>query len=432
MSSPGPSAPWSVAVIGAGAAGILAAIFAARRGARVVLLESRPAPGAKIRVSGGGRCNVLPSHVDLDDFDTGGSRMAMRNVLFSWPLGEVRRFFTDELAVPLKTETTGKMFPVSDRSRDVIEALLRECAGSGVTLQGGARVVALRPEESGGERAFAVKTASGSVVWARRVVLATGGLSLPKTGSDGGGLALARALGHSVRATYPALVPLLASDPGWGELTGMSLRARLRAVAGGRTLDEREGDFLFTHRGFSGPVVLDMSRHVARPGAAGGTTGAGSVGTTGAEAVGLEAAWLGSAAPDWERMFLARKNREVGFVVARFLPRRLAERLCGLAALPAARTTSQLTRDERARLLGVLRACPLGIAGNEGYATAEVTGGGIPLEEIGTRTLESRLVPGLHLCGEMLDVVGRIGGYNFLWAWVTGRKAGEGAADHQA
>jgi predicted Rossmann fold flavoprotein len=411
--SPSGSPRLPVVVVGAGAAGLTAAIFAARCGAPVVLLETRPAPGAKIRVSGGGRCNVLPSTVSLDDFATGGSRNTMRNILYSWPLDEVRAFFESELGVPLKVEETGKVFPVSDRSLDVVQALLRECARVGVDLRGPFRVTGIAREDAAERAAFRVESTGGATVVARRVVLATGGLSLPKTGSDGGGLEIARALGHSVRETYPALVPLVAKDRAWGALAGVSLRARLRAVAGGRVLEEREGDFLFTHRGFSGPIALDLSRHFAAPGAG---------------EVELRAAWGAIGAEEWDRVLRAPGRRIVSALVRERLPRRLADRLLGLAGVPEGRSTSDLPREERVRLVGALSDCPLEVAGNEGYAVAEVTAGGVPLEEVSPRTLESRVVPGVHLAGEMLDVVGRIGGYNFLWAWVTGRKAGEGAA----
>jgi len=404
---------WPVAVVGAGAAGLLAAIFAARAGVRVLLLETRPVPGAKIRVSGGGRCNILPSRVGLENYHTDGSRHTLRNILFSWPLGEVRGFFERDLGLPLAVEETGKVFPASNSARDVVDALLRECRRTGVTLAGDSRVEVLRRAEAPGCPGFLLETASGGRIEAWRVVLATGGLSLPRTGSDGGGLRLARAMGHGMREPYPALVPLRSADPAWLELAGISLPARLRAMDGAALLEEREGDLLFTHRGFSGPVVLDLSRHVTRR--AGGT-------------VRLLAAWGGSSAPAWEDLLTVPGRRQVATLLRDHLPRRLIDRLMALAGVSEARATSELPRAERLRLVEMLTACPLPVAGDEGYGVAEVTGGGVPLDEVVPRTLESRIVPGLHMAGEMLDVVGHIGGYNFLWAWVTGRKAGEAAA----
>jgi len=415
-------------VIGAGAAGLLAALFAGRAGARVVLVETRPKPGAKIRVSGGGRCNVLPSQAQLEDFFTDGSRNALRNVFASWPLADVREFFERDLGVALKVEDTGKVFPASDDPREIVDGLLNACAAAGVELRAGERVVALRrvgsseraPErtdertdERRGEPRFELEFESGALLRAQSVVLATGGLSLPKTGSDGFGFEAARALGLRVHATYPALAPLISADPAWGELAGVSLRVEVRAYAGDKELDRSAGDFLFTHRGFSGPVALDMSRHVTAPGA---------------EHVQLVVSWLGFDAAAWEQRLLAGGSRSVEGVLREVLPRRLVARLVALAQAPGGRRLAELTRDERKRLVRALAACPLAVSSNEGYRTAEVTGGGVALDEVVTKTLEARAIPGLYFAGEVLDVIGRIGGFNFLWAWVSGRKAGLSAA----
>jgi hypothetical protein len=410
-----PPALHPVVVIGAGAAGLLAALFAGRGGARVLLCETRPKPGAKIRVSGGGRCNVLPSQSSLDDFHTSGSRNALRNVFASWPLEKVREFFEVELRIPLKVEETGKVFPVSDDPSEILGALLDACAAAGVELRAGERIHALRRLEGAADGArFELEFEGGSRVRARCVVLATGGLSLPKTGSDGFGFEVARSLGLRVHDTYPALAPLISSDAKWGELAGVSLRVELRALRGDKELDRAAGDFLFTHRGFSGPVALDMSRHVTAPGQSD---------------VKLVAAWLGLDSAEWEKRLTIGGVRSVSTALRELLPRRLVTRLLELAAAPAERKLAELTREERRRLVRVLGACPLEVCDNEGYRTAEVTAGGVALDEVSTKTLEARNVPGLFFAGEVLDVVGRIGGYNFLWAWVSGRKAGTAAAE---
>ena len=407
--------PWPVVVVGAGAAGMTAALFAGRAGARVLLLETRPRPGAKIRVSGGGRCNVLPAAAASDDFHTSGSQHALRNILLSWPLDRVRAFFEHDLGIPLKTEPTGKIFPVSERPQDVVDALLGACAGSGVVLAGGFRAADVRQlpasAPAGPAARFEIHSADGHIVRAATLVLATGGLSLPKSGSDGGGLEIVRRLGVAMVPTYPALVPLLAADRRWQALAGVSVRAQLRAVRDNKMLEERDRELLVTHRGFSGPVVLDMSRHV-----------------TAGDGVRLLVRWGGAAAPDWETALRPAGNRQVATLLRGHLPDRLAERLLELAEVPSERRESELTRAERGRLVDVLERWPLPVSGNEGYATAEATGGGVALGAVHTRTLECRAVPGLFLCGEMLDVVGRIGGYNFLWAWASGRKAGQAAA----
>jgi predicted Rossmann fold flavoprotein len=405
-------------VIGAGAAGILAAIFAARGGARTLLIESHPKPGAKIRVSGGGRCNVLPSAMELGDFHTEGSRSSLRNVFASWPLAQVREFFERDLGLALKVEETGKVFPVSDDANEVVAALFRECERAGVVVVAGVRVGELRRCEPAADGArFELVTSLGERVRCARVALCTGGLSLPKTGSDGWGFDAARALGHKVLTTYPALVPLLSAQQRWHDLAGVSLRTTIRAMRGDAVIEERTGDLLFTHKGFSGPVVLDQSHHVTDPRRDG---------------VVLTAAWLGADSAKWEERLLQGGTRTVVTTLRELMPRRLVGALLELAAVGPDRKLAELSRDERRRLVRVLAACPLDVEGDEGYRTAEVTGGGLALDEVATKTLESRLVPGLFLAGEILDVTGRIGGFNFLWAWISGRKVGLAVAAQAA
>jgi predicted Rossmann fold flavoprotein len=406
---PDGAAPHVRPLVVVGAAGLAAAIFAARAGVRPLVFETRAKPGAKIRVSGGGRCNVLPSQASIDDFHTSGSTNALRKLFASWPLESVRDFFERELGIELVVEATGKVFPRSDDAREVVAALLGELERVGAELRAGVAVERLERAPHG----LDLVLADGERIAARRVIVATGGLSLPKTGSDGAGLRFASALGHALEPDYPALVPLFAGEAAWGELAGLSLPARLRVVRDGRIVAERRGDLLFTHRGFSGPVALDVSLHLTAPWAGDAR---------------LFAHWVGRSAPAWDDWLRQGGRRPVGAALREELPRRLAALLLERARVDPERSLAQLAREERARLVEQLDACPLPIAGNEGYRTAEVTGGGVTLAELVTNTLESRLVPGLHFAGEVVDVTGRIGGFNFLWAWVSGRRAGEAAA----
>jgi predicted Rossmann fold flavoprotein len=402
---------WPFVVVGAGAAGLLAGLFAARGGARTLVLETRKQPGAKIRVSGGARCNVLPSTMQWEDFHTHGSMNSVRKVLQSWPLEQVRRFFEEDLAIPLKVEATGKVFPESDDPREVVVKLLSALERSGAALVGALRVAKIGRVAQHGRELFELAAEDGRAILAERICLATGGLSLPKTGSDGRGFEFARALGHELSPLYPALVPLLTDDPTWTELAGVSLPARLNVIRAGKVAHSERGDFLFTHKGFSGPVALDVSWQFS-----------------GLESASLEAAWLADAAPAWETLLTGGGRHSLSSVLREYLPRRLCDVLLARAGVGPESTLAALSREGRKALLRELEHCELKVCGNEGYRTAEVTDGGVQLSSLRTATLESRSVPGLYFAGEIVDVCGRIGGFNFLWAWVSGRKVGDAVA----
>ena len=400
-----------VVVVGAGAAGLVAAVFAARAGASVVVVERTRRGGKKIVVSGGGRCNVLPAEVDVSRFVTDSSPNTLRRILRTWPLAEQRRFFEDDLGIPLAREGP-KLFPVSNRATDVRDALVGAAAEAGAELRFSTSVTDVRREGAG----WTVETDGGPLA-AGRVVVATGGLSVPKTGSDGFGLALAARLGHALVPTYPALTPLTAGDGAspHAELSGVSLTAHVAAPAGKRGV-ETAGGFLFTHRGYSGPAVLDVS-HL--------TTLSRERGD-GSQPV--RVAWTGRDERAWDAELRRHGPETVASLLRAELPTRLADALLAEAGVPPERTRAELRRDERRRLARALGAYELPWTGDEGYKKAEVTGGGVPLGDVDPATLESRRAPGLHLCGEVLDAFGPIGGYNFLWAWATGRLAGLAAA----
>lgn len=398
-----------IVVVGAGAAGLVAAIFARTTGAPVTLLERTSDGGRKILISGGGRCNILPSSLHPELFVTDSPGHLMRGLLKSWPLSEQRRFFEEEVGLPLALEEeTGKLFPRSDRARDVRDGLVTLARERGVIFQRNTHVTKLAWDAADGT-SWRLQTSQGGIS-ASAVVLATGGLSVPATGSEGAGLRFAEDLGHTIQPLYPALTPLTGGMPGNADLAGISLTVRLRAKGDGRSR-EAEGGFLFTHRGYSGPSVLDVS-HVA-------------VRSSGSAVV--RAAWTDRTEAQWLQDIAATTGRVAG-VVARHLPERLADALCADAGLPADRRGSELRREERLALIERLTAYALPWTGDEGYKKAEVTGGGVALTDVDARTLESKRQRGLFMCGEMLDAFGPIGGYNFAWAWATGRAAGLGAA----
>jgi predicted Rossmann fold flavoprotein len=373
-----------------------------------MLLEGSRACGLKILVSGGGRCNVLPSEFALDDFFTAGSKNVLRRLFRTWQLADVQQFFEDHLGVPLVVEEeTGKVFPQSQNARDIRDALVAACLAAGARLQTDWRVKSIEVKD---DATFAITNETGESIASRRVVMATGGQSLPKTGSDGAGYGFVRQLGHRIVTTYPALVPLTTDDPGIRELTGISLPVRWRAVRdNNKVMEERTRELLFTHRGVSGPSILDASHWSVREGAA------------------IHLRWQDLDRDTWQARWNAAPRQQVVTVVSEVLPRRLARLLCERARIPAEMRCSNMRAELRDGLLDLLCNFELPVTGNAGYGVAEVTGGGVPLDEVHPSTLESRKTPGLYLCGEILDVIGRIGGYNFLWAWVTGRLAGESA-----
>jgi predicted Rossmann fold flavoprotein len=401
-------------IVGAGAAGIVAAIFASERSS-VTLLERTSDGGRKILISGGGRCNVLPVALEPHRFVTESPPHLLRGMLRAWPLVAQREFFERDVGVPLMLEEeTGKLFPVSRRARDVRDGLIELARRRGVQFQWDTSVTGLTPASNG----WSIETTRG-VIDARAVVLATGGLSVPKTGSDGTGIRLAMRLGHALHDTYPALTPLIAEPAVHASLAGVSLDVRLRAKWRGKSA-EASGGFLFTHRGYSGPSVLDLSHIAVR---------SRMNGDDAADAAVFRVAWLAKAAGEWQHE-LATSAGLVVTTVARHLPHRLAVQLLKEAGVPPDREAAGLRRHERTALLEALTAFVLPLTGDEGYKKAEVTGGGIALDEVNPQTLESRRHAGLFLCGEMLDAFGPIGGHNFAWAWSTGRAAGLGVSQY--
>lgn len=403
-----------IVVVGAGAAGLMAAIFAT--GDRPVLLLERTRDGGrKILISGGGRCNVLPSAVDPGRYVTASSPNLMKRLLRSWPLAEQRRFFEEEVGLRLALEPeTGKLFPVSNKAREVRDRLVALAERRGVVTRFNATMVGLVPPA--GDLPWQILLEGGEILHAHSVILATGGLSVPKTGSDGTGLRVVGRLGHTIHETYPALTPLTAEPPRHAALAGVSLEVTLQApLEKGRFTTS--GGFLFTHRGYSGPAALNISHLAVLSRIHGGPLQP------------ILAQWTELDDAGWDSL-LRSASGPVGAQLRRRLPHRLADTLLAECGLDPAQSLAQLRRDDRARLVELLARYPLPWTGDEGYKKAEVTGGGVDLAEIDPRTMESRIHPGLFLCGEILDTFGPIGGYNFFWAWATGRAAGRGAAMH--
>lgn len=392
----------------------MAAIFASRGGAETILLERTRDGGRKILISGGGRCNVLPMQVDESRLVTDSSPRSLRKILRSWPLAGQISFFEDELGIPLAEEPQSlKLFPKSNKARDVRDSLLAYAVGAGTKIITESIVTGFGPHAGG----WRVESDGASALECDAVVVATGGLSVPNTGSDGLGLRELARLGHTMHPVYAALTPVTATATPFDGLSGVSLRVTITARDDVNSrFAEATGGFLFTHHGYSGPSVLDISHVVVR-------SRAESDGSAR-----LTVKWTDLDSAAWEVALRPHGNRSVAGAVRAYLPDRLVAVLLELADCDPGRSLAELRRDERRRVIKALVACDLPWDGDEGYRKAEVTGGGVSLAEVEPGSMESRRHRGLYICGEALDAFGPVGGYNFLWAWATGRAAGMGAA----
>lgn len=426
---------FDVVVLGAGAAGLVAAIRAAELGDRVLLLEKNRRPGVKILISGGTRCNITNARGlrilnvvsgPIDPAYDSNQALGARSIQQAFGaggafLGPALKTLSVENTVSMfeaegvatKVEGNGKVFPVSDRAIDVLDALLRRLRRLGAELRTNAAALGVEPADHG----FLVRLADSNVS-TRRVIVAVGGQSYPGCGTTGDGYGIARSFGHTIVEPRPALVPIRVAADWVTTLKGVTLpdvRATVRGAGGAPLLERREA-VLFAHFGLTGPAILDVSRAVARH--------------QGPEPLEL----ILDLAPDLRLETLDQQlqaaarigRRPVASLLPDQIPHRLAEALVAASSIPAARMGPDLSRDERRRLASSVKSLCLPITGTLGFAKAEVTSGGVVLSEVEPRTLESRLRPGLYFAGEVLDLDGLIGGYNFQAAWSTGWLAGEG------
>jgi predicted Rossmann fold flavoprotein len=394
----------------------MAAIFAARGGADTTLIERTRDGGRKILISGGGRCNVLPMRLDESRYVTDSSPNLMRKMLRAWPLREQVAFFEQDLGLPLVEEPeSSKLFPKSNKARDVRDGLLACATRAGATLRMSTVVTGFHPTANG----WRVECDGAPPTECDAVIVATGGLSVPNTGSDGLGLRELARLGHAVHPVYAALTPITARRSPFAELSGVSLRVRISARDREAKREAASaGGFLFTHHGYSGPSVLDVSHVVVR--------------AKSPVSAKLAVQWTELDAAGWEEALGPQGNRTVTGALRAVLPDRLVTVLLAQAKVDATRSLAELRREERIRLIDTLVADDLPWSGDEGYKKAEVTGGGVALGEVHAQTMESKRHPGLFICGEVLDAFGPVGGYNFYWAWATGRAAGIAASARAA
>ena len=408
------STAWDVIVVGAGAAGLMAASSAAEAGSRVLLLEKNRRPGVKILMSGGTRCNITHATDNRGIVEAFGTRgRFLHSALAALSVEETIQFFESE-GVLTKVEETGKVFPVSNKAADVLQALLIRLERSGAVL---ALDEPVRQLVASAEL-FTIET-SRRTLETPRLILTTGGQSYPGSGTTGDGYPMTRAFGHAIVPPRPALVPIRIVEAWLSDLRGITLGdVRVTLNDGSTKLIARRGSLLFAHFGLTGPVILDLSSHVS--------------GHPCPTALRLIVDFLPEISEleleaGLKALSVDSARKQLAHVVAPALPRRLIELLLGRVGFASDRRAACITREERGLLLQVLKRFELAVLGTLGFGKAEVTAGGVELAEVDSRTMESKRRPGLYIAGELLDLDGPIGGFNFQAAFSTGWLAGASA-----
>ena len=407
---------WNIVVLGAGAAGLIAAIRAAELGRRVVVLEKNRKAGVKILMSGGTRCNVTHACDERGIVEAYGQPgKFLFSALAAFSVQDTLDLFAAE-GVATKTEPGGKIFPVSNRALDVLHALLARLQRSGAVLALDEPVTELTKSEPG----FSIKTPRRALT-SDAVIMTTGGKSYPGSGTTGDGYRMLAAFGHTIMPTRPALVPITSSSAWVAELRGVTLPDVALTLSGATPKPAtRRGSLLFAHFGLSGPVALDLSRLVS--------------GHAKPRELSLAIDLLPDAKADeldqWlQEQSLAAGKKQLANVLAERVPHRIAEVLLAQTNQSLDRKAAGLSRADRTALVQLIKQLLVPITGTLGFEKAEVTAGGVALSEVDSRTMQSKLVPGLFIAGEVLDLDGPIGGYNFQAAWSTGWLAGMHAAN---
>jgi predicted Rossmann fold flavoprotein len=416
---------YDVIVVGGGPSGLMASIAAAETGARVLLIDKGDKLGRKLGISGGGRCNVTNAKEaeELVRHIPGNGRF-LYSALSVFGSREIIEFF-EELGIRLKEEDRGRMFPVTDKAKSVVDALIGRAADCKVDFRTNSPVEAIIYEDG---RVAGVKPRGSSAIACRAVIIATGGKSVPHTGSTGDGYAWAEAGGHSITELYPTEVPLTSREPfiRSRELQGLSLRDVVLTVwsSKGKKLAEHDGDMLFTHLGLSGPAALRCSQFVVKELK---KTGGPSVRIT------IDLKPGDSEEKVWKdtwRLMETEPKKQLKNVLRSYVPEKLLPLLLRGAGLQDELTFDNLPKQPWTLLAKLIKAFPVEVNGTLSLEEAFVTGGGVNLKEIDPRTMGSKLTGGLYFCGEILDIHGYTGGYNITAAFSTGYTAGKSAANN--
>ncbi len=409
-----------VLIIGGGAAGMMAAAFAAKNGNRVEVFEKNEKLGKKLFITGKGRCNITNA-ADLEDFFSAvtSNPKFLYSAFYSFTNEQVISFF-EELGVKTKVERGGRVFPVSDHSSDVIQALKNEMERLGVKINLNAEVKELITEKNSTiETVNGIRLVSGKKISGDAVIVATGGISYPSTGSTGDGYRFARRCGHKVSELSPSLVPMEVKEWYAGELMGLSLRnIEIRITDGKKKLYQEFGEMLFTHYGVTGPVILSASSVVGKK----------LKDTELTLHIDLKPA-LTEEQLDKRvlREFETNHNRQFKNAVDSLFPSKLRPVIVELSGIPEEKKVHEITKEERLRFVRLIKDFTMTLTGLRGYNEAIITKGGVSVKEIDPGTMESKLIKGLYFAGEVLDLDAVTGGYNLQIAWSTGYLAGMNA-----
>ena len=399
-------------VIGGGPAGMMAAITAARRGVRVILVEHEHFCGKKLRITGKGRCNVC-NNCEVKEFfrNVPVNPKFLYSALNRFPPSDTIAFF-EGIGVPLKTERGSRVFPVSDNAHDIARALESEMRRAGVQILFADAEKILTADGA----VCAVKTDRG-VITCTSALISTGGVSYPLTGSTGGGHKMAAALGHTITALRPSLVPLTSDDPDCAEMQGFSLKNVTLTLLdkNRRVLYSELGEMMFAHFGVTGPLVLSASAHLRDSNDGPYTLEIDLKPALDAER--LDARLL--------RDFEKYRNRDFANALGDLAGRAMIPVLVRRSGIPPETKVNSVTRAQRLALLQLLKAFPVSVTGTRPIEEAIVTSGGVSVSEVDPRSMESKLVRGLFFAGEILDVDAYTGGFNLQIAWSTGHLAGE-------
>lgn len=405
---------WDVVVIGGGPAGMMAAGKAASKGKQVLLLEKNDGLGKKLLITGGGRCNVTNNKQDdrtmLAKYK--GNDKFLFSAFSQWNVKDTLSFFNTR-GVETKEENEGRIFPVSNSARSIYDVLYAYMKETGVQIHTSSTISQIKKDKDG---TFLLTTKSANLIRAQKVILATGGISRPETGSTGDGFKWLKKLGHTIIENDFALVPIALLDSWTKKLSGLSIDGvKITTIQHGARQESYKGKMLFTHVGISGPTVLNMSKDVGE---------LLKYGDVSLEVDLFPSKDNGRLKNELQTILVSESNKKIKNVLSHMVPSSLVDPLLALAQIDGDTFCHSVRTEERVQLVATMKSIPLHVQGLLGKDKAIVSSGGVPLTEIDTKTFESKLIPGLYIVGDLLNIDRPSGGYSLQLCWTTGQVAG--------